>query len=100
MKRKNTKSVMDTHLIEVEYYNPNKFAVQLDRDRRFDQYIVQCRIPIGPLRAILKPYDFITIPHQYYILTAMNGAELFDLVVNMGDNKGIGNKLPSIPVLE
>lgn len=94
------KGVMDTHLIEVEYYNPNNFDIELKRDFRYFDYIRQNRIPIGPARAILKANDWIVIPHQYYILTSIKGPELFNLIVNMGDQKRKGNKLPSLPVFE
>lgn len=100
MKKSNLKSVSDTHLIEVEYYNPNKFDILLERDQRYFDYINQNNIPLGPSRAILKADDFITIPHQYYILTTIKGPEIFNIVVNMGDQKRKGNKLPSLPVFE
>lgn len=100
MKKNNLKGVMDTHLIEVEYYNPNKFDIILERDERYFNYINQNQIHLGPKKAILKSDDFIIIPHQYYILKASNGAELFNLIVNMGDQKRKGNKLPSLPVFE
>lgn len=98
--RRPSRSVSDTHLIEVEYYNPNKFAIEVIRDDRFFSYIYQNKISIGPRRTILKPDDFIVLPHQYYILKTIDGPEIFDLVVNMGNAKRIGNKLPSLPVLE
>lgn len=94
------KEVMDTNLIEVEYYNQNKFSIEMIRDDRYFHYVYQNKIPIGPRRAILKPEDWLKLPHRYYIFKAIDGPEIFNLVVNMGDTKGIGNKLPSLPVLE
>ena len=102
MKLKQTppRSVSDTHLLEVEYYNPNKFSIEMIRDDRFFSYIYQNRIKIGPRKFILGPEEFICLPHQYYIFKSINGPELFDLVCNLGNAKRIGNKLPSLPVLE
>ncbi len=100
MKKNNSKSVMDTHLIEVEYYNPNKFDILFERDKRYFDYINLNNIPLGPVKAILKADSFLILPHQYYIPKALNGAEIFNLTVNMGDLKRKGNKLPSLPIFE
>lgn len=93
-------SVMDSSLIEVEHYNPNKFAVEFIRDDRHFHYIYQNKIPIGPRRAVLKPDDWLVLPHQYYIAKSINGPEVFSLTTNLGKTKRTGNKLPSLPVLE
>lgn len=100
MKKNNLRSVSDTHLIEVEYYNPNKFDIIFERDQRYFDYIRLNNISLGPVRAVLKADDFLTLPHQYYIPKAINGPEIFNLIINMGDQKRKGNKLPSIPIME
>lgn len=99
-KNNRPKEVMDSNLIEVEYFNKNDFAIEMIRDDRFFSYVYQNRIPIGPRKTILKPNDWIKLPHRYYIFKSINGPEFFELVVNMGNTKGIGNKHPSPPIIE
>ena len=94
------KAIADEHLIVREYYNPNKFDVIFERLKIYDYYVNQFNIMLGPLRAVLKANDFLTLPHGYYKVTSKNGAPLFDLVINYGDARNKGNKLPSLPVVD
>lgn len=100
MKKINPKQVSDTNLLEVEYYNPNKFDIIVVRDNRFLEYISLNKIPLGPEKTILKSESFLVLPHRYIIFHAPKGVEFFDLTVNMGKLKRKGNKLPSIPVFD
>ena len=100
MKKISPKQVSDTNLIEVEYYNPNKFDLIVTRDNRFLEYISLNKIPLGPEKTILKSEGFLVLPHRYIIFKAPDGIELFNLTVNMGNMKRKGNKLPSLPVYE
>ena len=98
--RKKQKAVYDDRLICVEIYNPNNFDILVERDKRFDRMVVSAKIPLGPERAICKADDFLFLPHQFVIYTAMNGAPFLDIVTNKGDLIGKGNKFPSAPIFE
>lgn len=90
------KSVHDEHLIRREVYNPNPFKVLFRRNVVMDRYISAARIPLGPLRRELEPDEFLLLPHGYYFAEPIGTSVIqYDMVVNFGDNIGIGNKNPS-----
>lgn len=88
---------MDIMLNRVEMYNPNDFDVIVERDLRFDSYVLEWQRPLVPLRQVLKARDFLLLETMYVIFKATNGAPQFDLVQNRGKSIGIGNRLPSRP---
>ena len=92
--------VYDDRLIVREYYNPNSFSIVFKRIDLHRNYIQGAKISLGPAIAELKPDSFLTLPHAFYTATAINGPEFFDLVVNVGDQRGKGNKKPSLPVFD
>ena len=98
--RKKHKAVHDDRLIRIEIYNPNEFNVLVERDKRFDNLVRSAFIPLGPEKAILKPGEFMILPHQFVTYHAMNGSPTVTLISNIGDQIGKGNKTPSAPILE
>lgn len=94
------KAVRDEALIVREFYNPNPFDVVFERLVEFDGYVIRNKIPLGPLLCVCKSGDFLTLPHAYFKITSKNGCPVFDMVVNFGDERGKGNKLPSLPVID
>lgn len=91
------KAVHDEHLLRREIYNPNNFDIIFRRNISMDQYIKDATIPLGPLSATCKADDFLYIPHAYYIAEAIGlpKGTPCDVLVNFGDNIGIGNKKAS-----
>lgn len=98
--RRKVKAVHDERLIRIEIYNPNEFSVLVERDKRFDHVVKAANIPLGPEKAVVKPGDFLILPHQFVTYHAMNGSPTLNLVSNIGDSIGKGNKLPSPPIFE
>lgn len=92
--------VYDEFLIIREHYNPNPFAIRFTRQKQYDGYIRESGISLGPVEAILKPEHWITLPHGYYDGNAIEGPEIFSVTTNFGDDRGKGNKLPSLPVVD
>lgn len=98
--KRTQKAVHDEHLVRREFYNPNNFSILFELMPDKIRYVKGSGIPTGPKSAILKPDDFLVLPHAYFILRAMNGAPFFDLIQNYGDQIGIGNKKPSRPEIK
>jgi hypothetical protein len=97
----------DEHLVVREYYNPNNFDVcfwRLSnyRSLNINKYLSAFKIPLGPIAAVLKPNEFITLPHGYYDIhgKGLEKGEPFKLITNYGDARGKGNKHPSLPVVD
>lgn len=92
------KSVHDEHLIRREIYNPNNFDIEFKRNVTMDTYIKNATIPLGPLRITCKADDFLYLPHAYYFAEGIGVPQgtPIDVVVNFGDNIGIGNKKASL----
>lgn len=88
------KAVLDEHLIVREYYNPNDFDLYFERDNRFIAHIAKNRIPPGFNTMILKPGNFIKVPHGYWVIHTKDKRP-YNLITNFGDMIGKGNKLPS-----
>lgn len=96
--KKNYKAeVSDHRLLRVEYYNPNDFTIRIVRDTRWAMHVVNSNILLGNEVYFLKPREFIILPHQYWVMYAMNGAPTFPLIENFGAMIGKKNVLASRP---
>jgi hypothetical protein len=91
-----TRGVHDEGLLRRELYNPYDFDIVFERDRARDLYVRAAGIPLGDARAVLKARDWLILPHGFFILYTP-GNQHVDLVTNLGDMIGKGNKLPSRP---
>lgn len=91
------KSVHDDMLLRREVYNFNNFDVTFTRNKKQDWYVIAAKIPLGPPVVVCKAGDWLILPHAFYFSQAANGAPVFDMLVNYGDQIGIGNKLASRP---
>lgn len=91
------KHVSDEFLLRREIYNPNKFDIIFRRNKNMDKYIHAATIPLGPEVAICKADDFLYLTHAYYFAEGIGVPQgtPCDVLVNFGDNIGIGNKLAS-----
>lgn len=98
--RKKQKAVFDEHLVCREIYNPNAYSIIFSRNKVQDRLIIASKIPLGAETIICKPYDWVFLPHGYYLAKASNGADLINCITNFGDAIGKGNKLPSLPIAE
>lgn len=87
----------DPDLLQREYYNPNKFEVSFVRNSAKDLYILNSGKALGPEVAILKPDEFLYLPHGYYTATGkgLEHGEPFKLIVNLERMMFRGNKTPS-----
>lgn len=90
----------DHNLVRRELYNPNKFDLIFKLDARFLSYIESYGRWPGRPYWVLKSESWQVVPHFYWIIDAANGAPTFDLIQNFGKAIGIGNKLPSLPVVD
>lgn len=75
----------DTKMLSIEIYN------KLNEDITFVK--ASSDYP-GPQLVKCKALDWCNLPHSYYIGTTKSGRPC-EVVVNLGDKKGVGNKLPS-----
>lgn len=94
------RGVYDELLIHREIFNPNNFDLIVTRNQTMTQYILDAKIPLGPAVAVCKAESWLYIPHGYYFVKAANGADAGSFITNFGDNIGIGNRHPSLPVAE
>lgn len=91
------KKVSDSALVIMEIYNPNKFAIRFDVDQRMLWYIRENGIIEKPYWGIIKPDGFQLLPHRFYLMKGVGvpDGEPVSVIVNQGNNIGIGNKYPS-----
>lgn len=94
------KGVFDEMLVCREIYNDNDFDIIFTRQTQFDRYILDAGIKLGAMIMVCKAKDWLFIPHAYFTTKASNGADIYNVVVNFGDNMFKGNKLPSLPVVD
>jgi len=100
MKKPNLRTVMDDRLIRREYYNKNNFAVHFKLENDQIPYIVNSGISPGLPFYRLEPGKWLVLNHSFFLVTAADpGVQFFDLVINYGDQIGIGNTRPSRPEL-
>lgn len=87
----------DFALVMMEIHNPNKFAIRFDIDKTMLWYIRYNNITETPHSGIIQPGGFQILTHRFYILTGIGlpQGEPVNVIVNMGNNMGIGNTLPS-----
>lgn len=90
------KGFYDVHLLQREYYNPNKFAVHFELMQSHVSYVIQSKKATGPHKAICEPNGFLYLPHGYYVITApgFEYGQPIDLVVNLEKKMFKGNKMP------
>lgn len=94
------KGVYDPRLIRREFYNPNDFDILVELDPKSVEYVRSSGIATGPGKQWLKAKSWLLVNHNYLILTAKNGAPLFDLIEIFGNRIGKGEKLPSLPIFD
>lgn len=89
--------VSDMALNRMEIYNFNKFAITFEIQKEMIKYIKMNNIPVTPLRGIIQPDSFQILNHRFYIMAGVGLPKdtPVQVIVNMGNNIGIGNKLPS-----
>lgn len=100
------RKISDGGLVMVEIYNPNPFVVRMIRQNGFvndkmsiDKYIKISGGSLGPDVVEVKPNGFAVLLHNYYYAEGVGlpQGEPINLVVNMGNQMGIGNRFPSRP---
>jgi hypothetical protein len=93
------KGVHDEGLIRREWHNPNKFKVVLHMMLDKIPYIQSAGITPGWKIIEIEPQGFAIANHGYYKIVEPE-MELIQLITNYGKSIGIGNKLPSKPIIE
>ena len=87
----------DFALVMMEIHNPNKFAIRFDIQKDMLWYIRENGITETPHSGIIQPGGFQILTHRFYVLTGLGlpKGEEAPVIINMGNNMGIGNTLPS-----
>lgn len=98
--KEKVKGVYDELLVHREIFNPNSFDLIITRNKTHDQYVKDAGIPLGLPIMVCKSESWLYLPHGYFFVKAANGAEVGTFITNFGDNIGIGNKYPSLPIAE
>lgn len=100
------RKISDGGLVMIEVYNPNSFVVNMIRSKGFvndsltiDQYIKISGGDVGPKVVQIKPNCFAVLLHNYYYAEGVGlpKGEPINLIVNMGNQMGVGNRFPSRP---
>lgn len=91
---------VDELLVRRELYNPNKFDLIFELDQRFIQHIKLHGRPTYHFKWMLKADMFQVVPHMYWTITTSNGSPTYDLIQNFSKTIGMGNKHPSLPVVD
>jgi len=100
------RKISDGGLVMVEIYNPNSFVVRMIRKNGYvndsltiEQYIKISGGDIGPRVVEIKPNCFAVLLHNYYYAEGVGlpQGEPINMIVNMGNQMGVGNRLPSRP---
>lgn len=100
------RKVSDGGLVMVEVYNPNTFTVRMIRQKGYvdesltiEKYILMSGGDLGPNVVEIRPNCFALLLHNYYYADGVGlpKGEPINLIVNMGNQMGVGNRLPSRP---
>lgn len=100
------RKVSDGGLVMIEVYNPNSFTVKMIRQKGYvndsltiEKYILMSGGDLGPSVVEVKPNCFAVLLHNYYYAEGVGlpQGEPINMIVNMGNQMGIGNRLPSRP---
>jgi hypothetical protein len=86
----------DPQLVLNEIYNPYSRSIFAWRDKGMDIYVQSAGIMLGPAFAEIPADSFLVLPHMYYRVVDYKG-DLVNVLCNLGDNIGVGNKLASRP---
>lgn len=101
-----SRKVSDGGLVMIEIYNPNSFTVKMIRQKGYvndsmtiEKYILMSGGDLGPNVVEVKPNCFAVLLHNYYYAEGVGlpQGEPINMIVNMGNQIGVGNRLPSRP---
>lgn len=94
-----TMAVFDPMLLQREYHNRNKFAVEFTIDARWIPYVIRSKgiEKRGPDKAVVEPDEFLYLPHGYYIIKGVGvpDGEPVNMLINLEKNMFKGNKKAS-----
>lgn len=100
------RKISDGGLVMIEIHNPNSFIVRMIRQKGWvnesltiDNYIKLTGGDLGPDVVEIKPNGFAFLLHNYYYAEGVGlpKGEPINLIVNMGNAMGVGNRFPSRP---
>lgn len=100
------RKISDGGLVMVEVYNPNNFTVNMIRLKGFvndtltiDNYIKLTGGPLGPDVVEVPPNSFAFLLHNYYYAEGVGlpKGEPINMIINLGNTMGVGNRFPSRP---
>lgn len=86
----------DPRLVRCEVYNPYSREIYVHLDEEQVPYIRAAGIMIGPRQAIIPADGFLILPHMYFRIVDYKG-DIVNVLMNLGSQIGIGNKMASLP---